>query len=100
MEKKLKIELILNEDTPNSIGLEDCAAGLKSPWYRIIGAASGEITVSATPDGFEYLARLFFKLARCPKVKGFHLHKGLEFGQEPPDDGPELTIGVWEEPRS
>ena len=99
MEKELKVELVLQGDTPNSIGLRECATGLTLPWYRIAGESDGGATVFATPDGFEYLARLFLKLARCPKVKGYHLHTGLEFGREPADGGPELTIGVWDEPR-
>jgi hypothetical protein len=96
MDKKFKIKLTLIADTPNSIGLEDCADGLKSPCYRITAHPSGEVTVFANPDGFEYLARLFLKFARCPKAEGFHIHEGLEFGHKPPDEGPELTIGVSE----
>jgi hypothetical protein len=100
MDKKFEIKLTLNADTPNSIGLEDCAEGLKSAWYKITAERSGEVTVFANPDGFEYLARLFLKFARCPKAEGFHIHEGLEFGHKPPDEGPELTIGVSERPKS
>jgi hypothetical protein len=98
MTKAVVVHLDLADDGPNSMRFEDTYRGLEQIWYRFSADAAGNIDLWATHDGFEHLARYFLKLARGKKADGYHAHHSLEFGQEAPAAGPELTIGVVESP--
>ena len=95
----IDVKLRLTADTPSSMEFKDVYAGLADPWYRFEGSADGGVSLWANPDGFEWLARLFLKLARSAKVDGYHSHHTLEFGRQPPMGEPELTIGVVHRPQ-
>lgn len=100
MTNKFHVELELARDTPTSMTFEDVYAGLDNIWYRFSADATGNVALWATPNGFEYLARQFLKLARTSKVEGYHSHATLEFSRGPSTSEPELTIGVVEHPSS
>jgi hypothetical protein len=94
----IDVKLRLTADTSSSMEFEDVYAGLTDPWYRFEGDADGSVNVWANPEGFEWLARLFLKLARSHKVDGYHSHHTLEFARRPPTGEPELTVGVVHRP--
>ena len=98
--KKIKIDLTLLDDGANGIGYHDCAADLREPWYRAYGDPDGSVALNGNPEGFEFLARIFLKLARCPKDKGFHIHLPLAYADELEKwfgrEEPMLTIGILE----
>jgi hypothetical protein len=96
--KTIRVELELAKDTPTSMTFADVYAGLEDIWYRFSTDPTGNVRLWATPNGFEFLARHFLKLARTDKVAGYHSHATLEFGDGPSTSEPELTIGVVERP--
>lgn len=98
MSEKITVHLELSADGPNFVSFGDTHAGLSQVWYRFAADAAGNVELSATPDGFEHLARYFLKLARGRKESGYHAHHALEFGGDQYADGRELTIGVVEIP--
>jgi len=98
MAKKIRVELALDRDTPDSMTFADTFDGLDGVWYRFEADKKGNVELWATPDGFEHLARYFLKLARTGKVDGYHDHLTLEFSDAPPMKEPELTIGLVERP--
>ena len=68
---------------------------------RIVpGDPDGSVALNGNPEGFEFLARIFLKLARCPKDKGFHIHLPLAYADELEKwfgrEEPMLTIGILE----
>lgn len=67
---------------------EEVYAGLEDIWYRFAADLWG------TAAGFEFLGRYFLKLARTPKVSGYHHHMTLEHSDGPSLSEPELTIGI------
>ena len=97
MNNSVQVELELALDTPTSMTFKEVYAGLTDIWYRVSSDQDGNVELWATPDGFEYLGRLFLKLARTKKVSGYHQHMTLEHRGEPPISEPELTIGVLAE---
>ena len=97
MSETFEVHLTLTRDTPNSMNFLDTRAGLDKIWYKFDSDPSGNITLSATPDGFEHLARYFLKMARTGKHPGYHAHHSLEYATGPAE-GPELTIMVANAP--
>lgn len=97
MTDTVKVELELAVDTPNSMTFAELYEGLDDIWYRFSADAAGNVELWANADGFEYLGRYFLKLARTPKVSGYHAHSSLEFVGGPSTVGPELTIGILHE---
>ena len=95
MDGTLEVHLTLTRDTPNSMNFKDTYSGLDSVWYKYETDGSGNVTLRANADGFEHLARYFFKMARSGKAVGYHAHHGLEFGDIPGSS--ELTI-IFSEP--
>ncbi|HZC22400.1 MAG TPA: hypothetical protein VE866_03610 [Candidatus Binatia bacterium] len=95
MDDTVEVHLALTRDTPNSMNFEDTYSGLDRIWYKCETDGVGNITLRANADGFEHLARYFFKMARSGKTVGYHAHHGLEFGDT--SGSPELTI-VFSEP--
>ena len=100
MTNRIRVEFELEKDTPTSMSFAEVYAGLENIWYRFSADPAGNVELWATPNGFEFLARYFLKLARTPKVSGYHSHAALEFSEGPPMGEPELTIGVVEHPES
>jgi hypothetical protein len=98
MKKHIDVKLQLTADTPSSMEFQDVYDGLADPWYRFEGMPDGGVNLWANRDGYEWLARVFLKLARSEKVDGYHGHHTLEFGRGPSTGGPELTIGVQQNP--
>ena len=91
---KFKVELVLDQDTPNSISFDDTYEGLNDKeWYKFTTDEFGGVLLEANQEGYEHLARYFLKLARTEKVEGFHSHHALEFGEENNGE-PELTVMV------
>ena len=90
----IKVDLTLTADTPNSMNFADAMAGLNNPWYRFEATEGGSVELWANPEGYEYLARYFLKLARSGKAEGYHAHHTLEYSHGPSMGDPELTIGV------
>jgi hypothetical protein len=95
---RIKVELELTADTPSSMHFADNYEGLRDPWYRFEVTPEGGVDLWATPDGFEHLARFFFKMARSDKADGYHSHHTLESGQGPSTGEAELTVTVVHEP--
>ena len=98
MSETIDVHLTLTRDKPNSMTFEDTYAGLTDLWYKFEVDPKGNVTLLATADGFEHLARYFLKMARSGKNIGYHAHETLEFGALP-DGGPELTIMLTRGPR-
>ena len=96
MEDTFEVHLTLTCDKPNSMSFEDTYSGLDRIWYKCESDRNGNITIRANADGFEHLARYFFKMARSGKAVGYHAHHGLEFGDT--SAPPELTIVFCEPP--
>jgi hypothetical protein len=98
MNDHIEVKIRLSADTPSTMDFRDVGAGLKDPWYHFAAESDGGVTLWANRDGYEWLARVFLKLARSEKVDGYHSHHTLEFGPGPPQGEPELTIGVVHKP--
>ena len=96
MSDTIEIRLSLTRDQPNSMDFRDTYAGLADIWYKFEADADGNVTLFANADGFEHLARFFFKMARGGKYHGYHSHHNLEFGKQ--EGGPELTISFDSRP--
>ncbi len=99
MAKTVQVALTLSDDGPSAVDLRDTFAGLKRPWYRVDVEPDGSVTLWANREGFEHLGRYFLKLARTPKVDGFHTHHSLElqFGKEQISQGePAFTVAFNE----
>ena len=94
MTQTAKVELEFAMDTPNSMTFDEIYAGLDDIWYQFSSDPRGNIEVWGNPAGLEFLGRYFLKLARTPKVSGYHAHHTLEHSDGPSISGPELTIGV------
>ena len=94
MTDTVKVQLEFAVDTPNSMTFAELYEGVDDIWYRFAADAAGNVEVWANPAGFEFLGRYFLKLARTPKVTGYHAHSTLEFSGGPSTSEPELTIGV------
>jgi hypothetical protein len=90
MQNTIEVRLSLTCDTPDSMDFSDTYSGLQEIWYKFEADGDGNITLYANSDGFEHLARYFFKMARTGKLHGYHAHHSLEFGEEPGSS--ELTI--------
>jgi hypothetical protein len=91
MDDRIEVHLKLTRDKPNSMNFEDTYSGLDRIWYRFESDAAGNVTLSANADGFEHLARYFLKMSRSGKMRGYHAHHALEFGEQS-GSAPELTI--------
>ena len=92
MSGKIKVELELTIDEPNSIDFNDTFEGLNdNEWYKFEVNEFGGIQLQANKEGFEQLARYFLKLARTDKNDQFHSHHSLEYGKENLGE-PELTV--------
>lgn len=101
MRKKIKIDLTLLDDGANGISYDDCASDLQEPWYRAYGDPDGSVALNGNPEGFEFLARVFLKLARCAKDKGFHIHLPLDYEEGLfSAERPEFTIAILEKETS
>ncbi|HEY6970843.1 MAG TPA: hypothetical protein VJA94_16650 [Candidatus Angelobacter sp.] len=96
MSDTFEVHLTLTCDKPNSMDFTDTYAGLEDIWYKFDADADGSVTLLANADGFEHLARFFFKMARTGKYPGYHSHHDLEFGK--PQSSPELVIGFANRP--
>ena len=97
MDDAVEVRLTLTRDTPNSMNFKDTYSGLDRVWYKFEAEPGGNVTLRANADGFEHLARYFFKMARSGKILGYHAHHTAEFGGDPGSQ-PELTIIVGEPP--
>jgi len=97
MDETIEVQLALRRDTPNSMRFEDTYDGLDHIWYRFSADEKGNIELWANEDGYEHLARYFFKMARSGKNPGYHAHHSIEFAGEPGEQ-PELTIGLAKAP--
>jgi hypothetical protein len=96
MSETFEVHLTLTRDRPNSMNFIDIREGLDRVWYKF-ESDSGNIILSANPDGFEYLARYFLKMARTGKQAGYHCHHALEYGGTPNEE-PELKIILSDAP--
>jgi len=94
MSDTIEVHLSLTRDKPNSMDFRDTYSGLGDIWYKVDVDANGNVDLRANADGFEHLARYFFKMARSGKYPGYHAHHYLEFGKM---EGPELTITLVDE---
>jgi hypothetical protein len=95
MHSRIGIHLELVNDGPNAMSYQDCTRGLEEPWYSATGEQDGSVTLNANPEGFEFLARVFLKLARTPQPPGFHVHIPLVYQDYLHSDRkPELTLGI------
>jgi len=94
MANTVKVELEFATDTPNSMTFAEIYEGLDSIWYRVSSDGRGGVEVWGNASGLEFLGRLFLKMARTPKVSGYHDHRTLEFSAGPSISEPELTIGI------
>ena len=92
MEEPIVVHLELTRDKPNSMDFTDTYSGLNSIWYEFEADSIGNVTLRANAEGFEHLARYFFKMARSGKMLGYHAHHPLEFGDAIGDAQSELTI--------
>jgi hypothetical protein len=92
-----KVELEFAVDTPDSMTFAELYEGLGDIWYRFSADAAGNVELWANRQGFEYLGRFFLKLARTPKMSGYHDHSTLEFTRGPSTSQAELTIGIVDE---
>jgi hypothetical protein len=97
MNETFEVRLTLTRDKPNSMSFEDTYSGLERIWYKFEASADGNVTLWANADGFEHLARFFFKMARSGKSLGYHSHQTAEFGGTPLSK-PEVTITLAEPP--
>jgi hypothetical protein len=97
MTDTVKVELEFAVDAPNSMTYAELYEGLDNIWYRFSADAAGNVELWANRHGFEYLGRYFLKLARTPKVEGYHAHSTLEFSGGPSTSEPELTIGILDQ---
>ncbi len=98
MTKTIDVKLRLTADTPSTMVFQDVYAGLGDPWYRFEVTPEGGVNLWANRDGYEWLARIFLKLARSEKVDGYHSHHTLEFSRGPSTGDAELTIGLVTHP--
>lgn len=94
MTDTVKVELEFAVDEASAMTYAELYEGLDDIWYRFSADAAGNVELWANADGFEYLGRYFLKLARTPKVSGYHAHSSLEFSGGPSTSEPELTIGI------
>jgi len=99
MTDKVRASLEFTVDAPNTMTFAEINEGLDDVWYRFSADSEGNVELWANADGFEYLGRYFLKLARTPKISGFHTHSTLEFSDGPSTSSPELTIGIVDERR-
>lgn len=97
MSDTIDVRLTLTRDKPNSMNFRDTYDGLNDIWYKFDVDAAGNLTLWANADGFEHLARYFWKMARTGKNPGYHAHHSLEFGGDR-EPGPELTIAFANRP--
>jgi hypothetical protein len=97
MDETIEVRLTLTRDKPNSMNFKDTYSGLDRIWYKFEADPIGNVTLWANADGFEHLARYFFKMARSGKSLGYHAHHRLEFGDNPGTQ-PELRIVLGEPP--
>jgi hypothetical protein len=97
MSDTFDVHLTLTRDKPNTMDFRDTYAGLVDVWYKVEVDSTGNVTLLATADGFEHLARYFLKMARTGKRHGYHAHHSLEQGNLP--GGPEFTITFVDRPQ-
>lgn len=100
MPRTISVHLELSVDGENSMAFEDTFSGLEHPWYEVTTDEHGNVDLWANAEGFEHLARLFLKYARCGKAPGFHCHftPTLKGDWEFPVEGPEFTVGITDAP--
>jgi hypothetical protein len=92
----IHVNLMLTSDTPNSMDFRDTYEALDGIWYQFSTDLDGSVGLWANNDGFEHLARYFWKMARSGKNPGYHAHHKLEFGSD--RENPELTVGFCNRP--